>query len=203
MNTKDHWLAAYRENAGKTLSWYQERPEYSLALIHKAQLRRDSPIIDVGGGASPFVGCLLQQGYEDLTVLDIAGTSLQLSRQRLGPGADSVHWLEQDILGFKPQRRYDLWHDRAMFHFLTEARDRQIYIDVLRSALHIRGQLILSAFTLEGPKKCSGLEVMQYDAARLSRELGEDFQLQQQEEEDHLTPAGRVQRFRYYRFRLA
>jgi hypothetical protein len=200
MNTKDHWQTAYSAKDSTRLSWYQERPERSLALLREAQLSHDCPIIDVGGGASILVDCLLQEGYLDLTVLDIASVSLQRARRRLGVRADSVHWLEQDIISFIPQRQYGLWHDRAMFHFLTGAQHRRIYIDVMRSALRAGGQLIISTFALSGPKKCSGLEVVQYNAARLSRELGEEFHLQQEEGEDHITPAGDVQQFTFYRF---
>jgi len=200
MNMRDCWQAVYSARDDSTLSWYQERPDLSLALIRAAQLSHDCPIIDVGGGASRLVDCLLAEGYLDLTVLDISSASLEQSRKRLGLHADSVIWLEQDIMNFIPRRQYGLWHDRAMFHFLTGTQDRKIYIEVLRCALRAGGQLLISTFAPTGPEKCSGQDVVRYDAARLSRELGPGFQLLQQEEGDHVTPAGGVQRFAYFRF---
>ena len=200
MNTKTQWETAYAARSNTELSWYQDRPERSLAMIGRAAIGHDSPIIDVGGGASRLVDHLLDAGYQDLTVLDISAIAMDQSRQRLGTRAASVQWLDQDITSFIPRRQYALWHDRAVFHFLTGAQDKRLYIDVLRCALQPGGQLVISAFTPAGPQRCSGLDVAQYDAASLARELGEDFQLMEQEEEDHLTPAGGRQRFGYYRF---
>lgn len=197
---QSHWQQVYRRKSPLEVSWYQSEPQTSLALIERCQLGADAPIIDVGGGASLLVDCLLERGYQQLTVLDIASAALQHSRSRLGARGEQVSWIADDVTGFQAANSYVLWHDRAVFHFLTEAADRRRYLDRLKAALQPGGFLILSSFAIGGPEKCSGLEVVQYDADKLQGELGDDFRLLDQQPETHLTPLGRQQAFHYFRF---
>jgi trans-aconitate methyltransferase len=200
MNTRDHWETAYAARHADEQSWFQKKPERSLAMIRRAGGDADSPIIDVGGGASNLVDFLLDEAYEDLTVLDISATAIDEARQRLGNRASRVQWLQQDVLTFVPPRQYAVWHDRAVFHFLTGEQDQRLYTDVLRCALQTGGQLVIATFAPDGPTVCSGLDVMRHDAASLGRALGDRFHLEEEATEDHITPAGRSQRFGYYRF---
>lgn len=200
MSTREHWESAWSAKEPHQQSWYQNKPEYSLGMIRRSGVSSDSPIIDVGGGASLLVDHLLREGYQDLTVLDISAVAIEKSRQRLADSAGRIQWLQQDVLTFVPPKKYGLWHDRAVFHFLRGEQDQQLYLDVLRCALRRGGQLVIAAFALDGPEKCSGLEVCRHDAASLQSVLGDDFHLQEQENEAHLTPAGKSQRFGYYRF---
>jgi len=158
------------------------------------------PVIDVGGGSSKLVDHLLEAGYQELSVLDISANALEMTRQRLGGKAESVQWIESDITSFETSRCYELWHDRAVFHFLTEAEDRRQYIDILRQVLTPGGSVIIAAFAIGGPTKCSGLEVVQYDAEKLSNELGGEFRLEEAAEDIHLTPKNTEQAFQYFRF---
>jgi len=201
MNTVDHWENAWSKRRFEEQSWFQERPERSLDMIHRYGIEKDEPIIDVGGGASRLVDFLLEEDYRDLTVLDISATALGEARSRLGQASSRVAWLQQDVLTFVPPRRYALWHDRAVFHFLTGEQDQRLYADVLRCALQPGGHLVIATFAPDGPEKCSGLTVARHDAASLGRILGDSFRLEEQAVEDHVTPAGRLQRFGYYRFR--
>lgn len=160
----------------------------------------DTPIIDVGGGASLLVDFLLQEGYQDIAVLDVSGIALNKARRRLGDRASRVEWIEQDITCFEAERKYGLWHDRALFHFLILRKERKKYIQALRRALQAGGQLVISTFAIGGPARCSGLDIVQYDARKLKRELGEDFTLLEQEQVLHQTPAQKDQLFGFYRF---
>jgi SAM-dependent methyltransferase len=201
MDAKSHWESIYTSRAPTELSWYQARPLLSLQLIRATGIGKDQPIIDVGGGDSVLVDCLLEAGYTRLAVLDISAAALARARQRLGPRAASVQWLEADVTGFRPPHSFALWHDRAAFHFLTEASDRQRYVRVLREALLPGGHLIIATFAPQAPPRCSGLDVVRYDAAKLCAELGEDFELAESCEETHRTPWQTTQQFLYCRFR--
>ncbi len=183
------------------MSWYQSKPELSLRLIADSGMSRSGSIIDVGGGASLLVDYLVHDGFKNITVLDISSAALRVAQKRLGESAKSVDWIEADITQFQCAQAFDLWHDRAVFHFLIQASDRKKYIDLLHQAIRPGGHLIIAAFAIGGPKKCSGLDIVQYDAAKLSRELGEAFILVEQEDEAHITPGGKVQAFGYYRFK--
>jgi SAM-dependent methyltransferase len=200
LGRKEHWESAYRARESEELSWYQEIPELSIAMIRKSGVGFDDPIIDIGGGSSVLACLLLKEGFKDITVLDISAIALDRNRRHLGGDASRIQWIEQNITRFTADRTYALWHDRAMFHFLTRKSDRKAYNQALCKALRPAGQLVIAAFAREGPKKCSGLDVVQHDAASLGRELGPEFTLLEQQQEDHLTPAGRPQRFGYYRF---
>jgi SAM-dependent methyltransferase len=200
MNRKKHWENTYGTRRVRDLSWYEETPARSLSMIRRANVGLGSPVIDVGGGASLLAACLLDEGYEDITVLDFSGTALDKARRRLADRAAQIEWIEQDIISFVPDRTYALWHDRAVFHFLTGEVDRKSYVHTLCQALQEGGQAIISTFAVGGPQKCSGLDVVQYDAVRLGEELGGEFRLLDEEQENHLTPAGRHQLFGYFRF---
>lgn len=197
---KEHWEKVHGARPADEVSWYQERPVLSLELIEKAGLSREESVIDIGGGASRLVDYLLDWGYRDLTVLDLSSRALKRSRKRLGRRANEVCWIESDITRFEPSRKYDLWHDRAAFHFLTHSDDRQRYREVLLRSLAHGGHLILATFAPGGPQKCSGLDIVQYDAVKLQKELGPEFILKEQQQERHRTPAGREQLFGFYRF---
>lgn len=158
-------------------------------------------IIDVGGGASVLVDFLLNRGYSDLTVLDISLAAIQQARQRLDQKASAVDWIEADITEFVPRKTFDVWHDRAAFHFLTDKEDRVHYLHALNEALKPGSWVILAAFTPDGPERCSGLQIVQYDAAKLGNELGQKYRLERQEKEMHVTPAGHHQSFGFYCFR--
>jgi SAM-dependent methyltransferase len=194
----EHWEQVYARHPAESKSWFQVRPGVSLRLIEEAAPGKDAAIIDVGGGASTLVDHLADDGYEDLTVLDISATALRTSRARLGNPLPGVQWIECDVLRFEPERRYDLWHDRALFHFMTQERQRAAYRDVLHRALAPGGRAVIATFAMDGPERCSGLPVRRYDGERLLEALGEDFILRAEEPEEHLTPGGELQAFTYF-----
>ncbi|HEY8554033.1 MAG TPA: class I SAM-dependent methyltransferase [Burkholderiales bacterium] len=199
MNRKAHWEQIYRVQAPHAVSWYQQTPERSLALIAKTGISRDARIIDVGAGASTLVDHLLDAGYRHLAVLDISAAALEHARRRLGRRAEGVEWYEADVTEFRAPRGFDLWHDRAVFHFLTEPAERARYVAVLRRTLKPGAHVIVATFAIGGPTRCSGLYVVRYDGAMLLRELGRGFTLQEEVGEVHLTPDGRKQPFTYFR----
>lgn len=192
---KDYWEDIYANRSEDELSWFQEQPAYSLSLINRAQLSQDAPIIDVGGGASRLVDHLLNSGFTDLTLLDLAGQALERTRQRLGPRAENVTFIEHDILTVELPKTYTLWHDRAVFHFLTEPEQRLAYRRRLLDHLDDEGYLIIATFDQDGPVTCSGLPVVRYSIDELEEEFSQDFHLLQFLREEHQTPAGRSQNF--------
>ncbi len=198
ISRRQHWEQVYREKDAREVSWYQPRPEVSLELIRIAGCPHDAPLIDIGGGAATLVDCLLESGYTDLSVLDIAEPALLAAQQRLGRQAAKVAWIQADITEFAPPRKYRIWHDRAVFHFLTGDADRQAYIAALREGLQRGGHLVIGAFTHDGPPMCSGLPVRRYSAGLLNQTLGEEFELLGSREEGHRTPAGKTQEFCFY-----
>jgi SAM-dependent methyltransferase len=195
-----HWEKVYADKSPLEVSWYQKAPTLSLQLVRSSGVSRDEWLIDVGGGASQLVDSLLDDGYRHVAVLDIALTALEFAKSRLGEKAHVVEWLQADITEFQPMHGYTLWHDRAVFHFLTAAADRRRYVEVLRRAVPVGGQVIIGTFALGGPERCSGLDIVQYDAAKLGKELGAGFELQEQADEVHTTPAGKEQKFSFFRF---
>lgn len=201
MNSKTHWENVYTDKSPLAVSWYQTEPTLSLELIERSGVPRAAPVIDVGGGASVLVDHLLERGYSAVAVLDIAGRALEHARTRLGERAGQVEWFESDVTQFIAPHAYSLWHDRAVFHFLTEAGDRRRYVETLRRSLASDGQVIMAAFAIGGPTRCSDLDIVQYDAARLSAELGAGFVLVEEASEVHRTPAGKLQQFGFFRFR--
>lgn len=197
---KNHWENIYSEKSPLEVSWYQKEPTLSLQLIENCQLDKSQPIIDVGGGASLLIDKLIERGYQQLAVLDISHNALDVARQRVGNSADAVEWFVSDVTEFNPPHPFALWHDRAVFHFLTEAADRKKYTDILKSSLQTGAHLIIAAFAIGGPTMCSGLNIVQYDAQKLGVELGEEFTLEEEASETHLTPSGGEQSFAYFRF---
>jgi ubiquinone/menaquinone biosynthesis C-methylase UbiE len=198
MDAKAHWEHIYATKAPTQVSWYQQHPHCSLRLIQRAGIRPTDPIIDVGGGASTLVDDLLTAGFQSLTVLDISTTALQLARLRLGARADAVTWIEADITQTAlPAHSYALWHDRAVFHFLTQPADRQRYIDTLIRTTQPGGHVIVATFAPDGPQQCSGLDVQRYTPESLHRQLGRGFELVESISESHQTPWGAEQKFMY------
>lgn len=197
---KAHWQNVYQDKSSLDVSWYQKEPSLSLELIHSTQVARDEAIIDVGGGASVLVDHLCKERYTNLAVLDISENALASAKKRLGDLAKSVEWIESDITQFDAPHQFSLWHDRAVFHFLTDQSDRKSYVKAIKRALRPGGHLIIAAFAIGGPEKCSGLDIVQYDADKLIAELGEDFELVEERDETHITPANKEQKFMYFRF---
>ncbi len=197
----DHWNGVWDRADPDRLSWFEPRPENSLALIESSGVGYEAALIDVGAGASMLTNQLLEAGYEDLTVLDISAGGLAAGRERLGSRASEVEWIRADVCEFDPPRAWDLWHDRAVFHFLIRAEDRAAYLRTLDRALAPGGHVVLATFGPEGPVRCSGLEVRRYSPESLEDELGSGFRLDDSSLQDHVTPAGGIQQFLYARFR--
>jgi len=197
---KTHWEQVYSTRKPHEVGWYQAYPDVSLKLIATTGVGKDAAIIDVGGGASCLVDELLAEGYRDLSVLDISAAALVAVKSRLGDKAGRVKWLEADITCFVPPCQYEIWHDRAVFHFLTEAVDRRRYLDAVCAALPAGGQLIMATFALDGPAQCSGLDVVRYSPESLRREVGEGFELMESFAGKHTTPSMGQQSFTFCRF---
>jgi SAM-dependent methyltransferase len=199
VDRRDHWEHVYTEKAEHEVSWFQQEPTLSLKLIKAAGVARDARIVDVGGGASRLVDCLLDRGYSNVAVLDIADSALAQARRRLGARASGVDWIVADITRWQPAAPYDLWHDRAVFHFLVEPEQRAAYRRVLATAVKRGSSVIIGTFALDGPERCSGLPVARYSPATLAEELGDEFVLVEQASEDHSTPGGKIQHFQFSR----
>lgn len=189
-----HWGEVYRRRAVDQVSWYQREPAVSLDLIAASGARPDEPVLDLGGGASVLVDRLIAVGHRDVTVLDLSGQALAAARDRLGPQASGVSWLEADLLAWRPERRYRVWHDRAVFHFLTEVADRDRYRAVLSQGLAPGGHVVIGTFAADGPEYCSGLPTVRYTADGLAAEFP-GLRVVRALREEHLTPAGAVQPF--------
>jgi SAM-dependent methyltransferase len=199
MTDKSHWENIYTNKSAQDVSWYREHLNISLDLIQKCRLPPDARIIDVGGGASTLADDLCELGYVDVSVLDISKTALEKAGQRLGAKADHVQWMEGDITRVRlPFEHYDLWHDRAVFHFLTDPLAQHSYVEAATRAVKSGGFIIIATFSPEGPEKCSGLPVQRYDAASLARKFPQ-CDLLDERQEDHKTPAGASQSFTYVR----
>jgi ubiquinone/menaquinone biosynthesis C-methylase UbiE len=193
----DHWQKVYLSKGEQEVSWSQMDPEPSLGLIVKFAPSHQASIVDIGGGASRLVDALCARGYENLTVLDLSAAALETARQRLGGEAARVNWIAADATQWRPEQAFDLWHDRAAFHFLVEARDREAYLDRLRRGVKAGGHAIIATFALDGPEKCSGLPVQRYDPASLSAMVGDAFELVAHQPHRHVTPWGAVQSFQF------
>lgn len=203
-DSKTHWENIYKTKASTQVSWYQEHLQTPLQLIEKTGIEKTAQIIDVGGGASTLVDDLLERGFEHITALDISSAAIDAARKRLGSRADKVTWIEADItLATLPHHYYNLWHDRAVFHFLTSAEDRQRYVEAVKYSLKPRGHVIISTFAPDGPPKCSGLDVVRYSPKSLHDEFGNEFELIESASEIHLTPFGTKQKFIYCYFKKA
>ena len=198
MDAKRHWETVYNTKAPETVSWYRPHLETSLALVERAAGGRSASIIDVGGGESTLVDDLLARGYENITVLDISQTAIDVSKKRLGLAAEKVHWLVADITEAQLEpSAYEVWHDRAVFHFLTVVEHRTAYVRKVAHAVKPGGHVIVSTFGPEGPTKCSGLNVIRYDAESLHDQFGVRFRLVESSKELHRTPFGTTQQFLY------
>ncbi|PWB49113.1 MAG: SAM-dependent methyltransferase [Nitrosomonadales bacterium] len=197
---KAHWENVYSTRRPHEVGWYQAYPEIPLHLIASTGVGRNAAIIDVGGGASNLVDALLENGYSDVTVLDLSSAALEAAKARLGQASSQVKWLADDITCFTPPRQYDVWHDRAVFHFLTEAADRQRYMEAARAALPPGGHLIMATFALDGPSQCSGLDVVRYSPESLRREAGAGFTLAESFGGLHITPSQGKQSYTFCRF---
>ncbi|RYE07104.1 MAG: class I SAM-dependent methyltransferase [Sphingobacteriaceae bacterium] len=200
MKDQQHWDAVYSARTEDEMSWFQQYPKTSLDFIKLFNLPLNANIIDVGGGASTLVDDLLAENYSKISVLDISAAALEVAQNRLGQKSSSVQWIEGDITTVAlPENQYDLWHDRAVFHFLTDAKDRQDYVAQLTKALKQGGHLVISTFAEGGPQQCSNLPVVRYSPESLQREFGAAFALQDHAFETHVTPFGTQQEFVYCR----
>lgn len=198
---QDHWETVYRRRGPDEVSWHQEDPARSLELIARSGVGVDAPIIDVGGGSSRLVDGLVDRGYTNLSVLDLSATALAYARERLGSHARVVDWIEADVTEYPFEGSFDVWHDRAVFHFLIESADQDRYATQLATAVRPGGHAILATFSLDGPEQCSGLPVQRYSRESMSLAVGRSFETISFEEEAHITPTGVTQHFLYGLFR--
>jgi 2-polyprenyl-3-methyl-5-hydroxy-6-metoxy-1,4-benzoquinol methylase len=198
VDAKTHWDKVYDRKAPNQVSWYRPHLETSLAFIARAAVEKSASIIDVGGGESTLVDDLLARGYQSITVLDISGTAIDVTKKRLNEGANRVQWIAGDVTQVElPRGAYDVWHDRAVFHFLTRADERVAYVRQVARAVRPGGHVIVGTFGPEGPTKCSGLDVARYDADSLHGQFGRRFRLVESAKELHQTPFGATQQFLY------
>jgi SAM-dependent methyltransferase len=200
LERQTHWQNVYQTKDEHDVSWFQEVPTISLDLIRATGVAADASIIDVGGGASRLADVLVAEGYHSVSVLDVSEKALATSRDRLGPRAENVAWIVADVTAWQPDKTYDLWHDRAAFHFLTEPADRTAYAGCVRKAVRPGGHVIIATFAPDGPERCSGLPVVRHDAASIGEALGPSFQLIESRRHDHKTPGSTIQRFQFSRF---
>jgi hypothetical protein len=196
-----HWAHVYEAKAADSVSWYQPVPEPSLSALDGAGVAPTASVVDVGGGASRLVDVLLARGFSDLTVLDVAAPALGLSRARLGAAAERVTWIVADVTRWRPERRWDVWHDRAVFHFLTDVNDRAAYRCALEAGTAAGSVVVIATFAPDGPERCSGLPVQRWSPETLAEELGPAFALERTWREAHHTPAGATQTFQWTVFR--
>jgi SAM-dependent methyltransferase len=192
---REHWQSVYQAKPSTTVSWYQSQASMSLELVQTLLADHDQAVIDVGGGASTFVDGMLAANYTDVSVLDISSAALEVARTRLGDDASRVHWIVADILTWVPERRFNVWHDRAVLHFLTAPRDQARYAALLAETVMSGGHAVIGTFAPNGPSACSGLAVQQFDPVAVARLVGADFVVVNSRDEDHVTPTGAVQAF--------
>ncbi len=197
MDPKAHWEDIYQKKPHTDVAWYQSHPGSSLAMIQASGTPLSAPILDMGGGASTLVDHLLAEGFTDLTVMDLSEAALTAARGRLGEMGDHVEWIAGDAIAFRPRRRYALWHDRAVFHFLDDVEIRARYIERLKDGLAPGGHLVLATFGPEGPARCSGLPVRRYATEELIAILGPEFLLVDASLIEHTTPGGQIQQFQF------
>ena len=198
MGNKAHWEHIYDTKQLDQVSWYREHLDNSLKMILQTGVPKYAAVIDVGGGNSTLVDDLLDHGFSDVSVLDISGAALAASKERLGPHGSNVHWIEADVTTVNLlENHFDVWHDRAVFHFLTDAEDRRKYVELVMRSLKPGGHIIVASFGLDGPEKCSGLDVVRYSPDLMHDEFGDAFQLVNCFDENHHTPFGTTQEFIY------
>jgi 2-polyprenyl-3-methyl-5-hydroxy-6-metoxy-1,4-benzoquinol methylase len=196
-----HWQNVYQTTGERDVSWFQENPEISIGLIRATGADAAASIVDIGGGASRLADALLDEGYRSITVLDLSEKALATSRARLGARAEQVNWIVADVTKWQPSGTFDVWHDRAAFHFLTEPQDRQAYGECVRKAVNPGGHVIIGTFALDGPERCSGLPVVRHDETSIREMLGPVFKLAERRRHEHMTPGGAIQKFQFSRFR--
>ncbi|HUI15107.1 MAG TPA: class I SAM-dependent methyltransferase [Xanthobacteraceae bacterium] len=199
LERQSHWQSVYRTKSERDVSWFEEMPAISLDLIHATGVTSGASVVDIGAGASRLVDSLLDEGFA-VTVLDISEKALATSRDRLGPRCARASWIAADVTAWRADRAYDVWHDRAAFHFLTEPDVRAAYAASVQRAVRSGGHVIIGTFAPDGPERCSGLPVVRHDAASLGAVLGPSFRLIESRRHDHRTPAGTIQRFQFSRF---
>jgi 2-polyprenyl-3-methyl-5-hydroxy-6-metoxy-1,4-benzoquinol methylase len=198
MNQKAHWDKVYSTKPAEAVSWFAPHLETSLKLIHTASARKDAAIIDIGGGESTLVDDLFNEGYRNLSVLDISQTAIEVAKERMGQNASAIQWYCVDIAQASlPEAHFDIWHDRAVFHFLTKQSDRDQYVERVKRSLKHGGYVIMATFGPEGPTQCSDLDVERYDTQELHNQFGDSFELLQSSTEMHQTPMGTTQQFLY------
>lgn len=195
---KAHWDKIYTSKDHKEVSWYQESPSISLALLKQIGVAEDDAIIDIGAGASTLVDALIEQGYEDISILDISDNALDIVKQRLADKADIPKYYTADVTEFSPARQFDVWHDRAVFHFLTQQSDKEKYVQRLSELLKPTGRAIIGTFSLNGPNQCSGLDIEQYDELMIAKLMGTQLELIDSCVDVHTTPGGATQEFMYF-----
>jgi 2-polyprenyl-3-methyl-5-hydroxy-6-metoxy-1,4-benzoquinol methylase len=200
---EDHWQNVYVSKRENEVSWFQQTPAASLELIGRTGATPASSVIDVGGGASRLVDALIDMGFRHVTVLDLSAAALDTAKARLGARALNVEWIVSDVTTWEPRQSYDIWHDRAALHFLTDAQDRAAYVSRLKRALKPGGHAIIATFALDGPERCSGLPVVRYDATSLAQTLGDGFELVDTMRQQHSTPWDSAQSFQFSMFRRA
>ena len=198
---KKHWENIFAKKKPNEVSWYQKTPETSLALLNSLNLPNTSKIIDIGGGDSFLVDNLIELGYQNITVLDISEKALERAKTRLGEKAEKIKWIVLDVTEFQPDTKYDFWHDRAAFHFLTNEEDIEKYITIMKNSIKTDGYLVIGTFSDEGPKKCSGLDIKQYSETLMSTRLGNYFQKLKCITVDHRTPFDTIQNFLFCSFK--
>jgi len=198
---RTHWENVYQTRGETEVSWFEDSPVISLDLIRATVVRPDAAVIDIGGGASRLTDALLNAGFSSLTVLDLSEKALEVAKTRLGERAACVKWIAADVTVWQPPDTYDVWHDRATFHFLTDPSDRAAYADRVSQAVRPGGHVIIGTFAPDGPERCSGLPVIRHDAASLQAVLGPSFTLIESRGHAHRTPMGATQQFQFSRFR--
>jgi trans-aconitate methyltransferase len=198
MERKNHWETVYETKQPSEVSWTQENPKTSFDFIHETHLDKTAKIIDIGGGDSKLVDYLLEEGYENISVLDISANALERAKKRLGKNAEKVTWIVSDITEFKPETAYDIWHDRATFHFLTTQEQIRKYSEITQK--WINGFLIIGTFSENGPKKCSGLDIKQYSETAIENQFSDNFKKLKCITEDHITPFETKQNFTFCAF---
>ena len=201
MDRQEFWERVYSTRGEAEVSWFQESPAISMELLAGAGIGKSEAVIDIGGGASRLVDGLVSAGFEDVTILDLSQSALDHARARLGAAAAGVSWIVADVVSWKPPRRFDVWHDRAAFHFLTSGDDQNAYLAGLAEGLRPGGHAIIGTFAPDGPERCSGLPVIRYDARGLAERLGDGFELMAERRHDHVTPWNAVQKFQFCTFR--
>jgi 2-polyprenyl-3-methyl-5-hydroxy-6-metoxy-1,4-benzoquinol methylase len=200
MDRGEHWDRVYTDKADTALTWFQPEPSLSLALLDALHIEPGASVVDVGAGASRLVDALLDRGFDDITLLDVAGSALEVTRRRLGPRGTQIQWIAADVLAWHPDRQFDVWHDRAAFHFFVDPIDRTRYVDVVKAAVSVGGHVLIATFAPDGPEHCSGLPTARYDTESLSAVFDDSFVVADTRREEHRSPAGTMQPFTWTAF---